>query len=61
MSSSPWSTSAQASASSSARWIGVTRVRKYFASVWSFTLGTSGQTTRRASFAVQTGGPGIGA
>ena len=51
---------AVASASASARWVGFTRVRKYWASVCSLTFGTSGQTTRRASFAVQTGGPGSG-
>ncbi len=54
----PCSTSAHASASSSARWMGVARVRKYSASVRSFTLGTSGHTTLRARRAVHTGGPG---
>ena len=44
-SSRPCSTSAHASASANARWFGVTRVRKYRASVCSRTLGTSGQTT----------------
>lgn len=52
--------SAQVSASGNARCVGRARVRKWFASVCNRTFGTPGHTIRRASLAVQTGGPGSG-
>ncbi len=54
----PWNTSAQACASGRARCVGMVPARKNRAMVARRTLGTSSQATRRASFAVQTGGPG---